>query len=82
MSTPTRPVKVAPTDQTAKPEVRPRSPVCLCQMCGDYFSGPSVFDKHLRGVEDTRCRTRAERLKAGMVQNEHGVWLKGGKAQD
>lgn len=82
MPTPTKPVKSPPTDQTAKPELRPRSPVCQCQMCGDYFSGPSVFDKHLRGVEETRCRTHRERVKAGMVQNEWGVWLKGGAAHE
>lgn len=68
-------------DFSARPQLRNGSAVCQCQMCGDFFSGPAVFDKHLLGVEVTRCRTPKERRKAGMVVNEHGVWLKGGKAQ-
>lgn len=64
------------TDRTAKPNLRIGSPVCQCPTCDLYFSGPSVFDRHLI-AGGLRCRTPEQMRDHGMETNEHGVWLWG-----
>lgn len=67
-----------PTDKSIKPELKVGTRTCFCQMCGEYYASPRVFDYHLLGVEETRCKTPKERRRVGLYQNEWGVWLSGG----
>jgi hypothetical protein len=77
METKTNPFADTSTDVV--PELRVGKRTCQCTVCGDFFSGPSVFDKHLLRTAH-KCRNHEERRAAGMVTNRHGVWLWGTRA--
>jgi hypothetical protein len=60
---------------TARPPLRPGSPVAECAACGKRFTRVYAFDRHRVGDPDQRrCLTPAEMRERGMGQNARGEW--------
>lgn len=63
-------------------ELRTGSPVSECSDCGEYFTSPSSFDKHLIRNEANpniapACMTPAQMREAGLSRNVNDVWTTG-----
>lgn len=72
---------IANLDNAVKPQLGVGKNTCQCADCSTYFGGVGSFERHL--VRDPESEQAIQCLNAdgmraiGMVENPHGVWLRG-----